>query len=380
MIKIQSYHLPGTLLKFGENAFSELPSFIQQLRAKRILLVCSKGQLKRVEKLGDISSFVESIKVTSFSFFSSHPTLDELKVGVEHALKFKPDLVIGIGGGSAMDMAKSISLLLTNVTTSSLVKKIIAQSDIIKNNRVRLIQIPTTAGTGSEVTRWATIWDTENGRKLSFEDQKLYADMAILDPILTATMSKRVAAISGMDAFSHAIEAYWSKNASFLTDNLALMAVGKIWANLEEACREPSNIQSKAQMLEGSLLAGLAINGTKTTAVHSISYALTLQYNIPHGAACAMLLPELLKFNYEIIPEKLNKLIGVLGTFTVDKTVKIIRTKIRDVGLPITLTEAGVKNIEKKDIINKVYAPERMENNPRKVTESDLEAILKGLT
>lgn len=343
MKNYQSYLFSKTFLLFGKGVFKELPNYI---KTKKALIVCSKGQLKRTPELNKMGYI--------FTSFHTHPSIKEINNGVGYASHYSPDVIVGVGGGSAMDVAKGIAYYY--------------------NKKISIIQIPTTAGSGSEVTRWASIWDFEKQKKDSLEDSALYADIVLLDPILTLTLPKDATINSGIDAFSHALEAFWAKKASFISDGFALLAIEKIWNNIKIVNEKPLNLKARSEMLKGSLFAGLAFSETKTTAIHSISYALTLLHSMPHGEACAFLLPELLEFNSEVIENKVKQLFPIFKVENTDSLIEKIQLRIKELGFSFKF-----ENVDIKRLIKKAYSKERMKNNPRKVSKKDLKKILERL-
>lgn len=343
MKNYQSYLFSKTFLLFGKGVFKRLPNYIGTQKA---LIVCSKRQLKRTPELSKMGYI--------FSSFHTHPSIEEVNNGVISASYCSPDIIVGIGGGSAMDVAKGVAYYYDKKTV--------------------IIQVPTTAGSGSEVTRWASIWDFKKQKKNSLEDDALYADIVLLDPNLTLTLPKDVTINSGIDAFSHALEAFWAKKANFISDEFAILAMKKIWNNIKIVSEEPLNLEARSEMLKGSLLAGLAFNGTKTTAIHSISYALTLLYSMPHGKACAFLLPELLEFNSEIIENKLKRLFPIFEVENISSLTEKIRLKIKELGFSFKF-----ENVDIEKLVKKSYSKERMENNPRMIKKKDLKKIFERL-
>ncbi|MCK5642570.1 MAG: phosphonoacetaldehyde reductase [Gammaproteobacteria bacterium] len=244
------------------------------------------------------------------------------------------DYAIAIGGGSVIDFAK------LSIVRSSWRK------------RVPLIAIPTTAGTGSEVTPFATLWgDKKHSVLVPFPTH------AIIDPELTLSLPPYETAYTGFDALSHAFEAYWSKNSNLVSDPLAISALETIMSYLSLVIRNPNNLHYRTRMAEASLWAGLAISNTKTTAVHAVSYPMTIHYGVPHGVACSLTLAEFWKYN-----------MGEKATYN------RIKALIHQVNLPTTLREVGVTDIE---LILDGVDEDRLANNPVALTRDDLRGILQ---
>ena len=201
--------------------------------------------------------------------------------------------IICLGGGSVIDSAKFIAFGLGdfNYTVDFLEKK----NEYVKKNHPDLISIPTTAGTGSELTSWATIWDSANQKKYSLAHECLYSKMSIFDSNLMLTLPKKITLEPGLDAMSHAFESIWNINSNPLSNTYAIKAIKIIMEFLPQVLKEPTNIKYREMLTMGSMYAGLAFSNTKTAISHNISYPITLKHGVPHGIACSFTLPTVLK-------------------------------------------------------------------------------------
>jgi len=228
-----------------------------------------------------------------------------------------------------------------------------------------VIAIPTTAGTGSEVTMWATIWDMEEKKKYSLSHPKLYPKIALLDPELTLTLPEKETIYSGLDALSHAMEAIWNKNHNPISDNFALKAISIVHNYLPELRKDLTNLDLRGQLLHASLLAGMAFSNTKTALAHSISYPLTAHFGVPHRLACSFTLPAILKYLRQniILPEfdtifsSVENLIGCLGLR--DEILKYVNFD------------------EVSGLVAEMYTPNRAGNFVAKVENADILSFLK---
>jgi len=305
------------------------------------------------------------------------PTAESVQSVVQVARDSAPDWIIALGGGSALDTAKAAALLAR------------AEGDVLDYLRglrqvqapgIPLVAIPTTAGSGSEVTPYASITDVELKKKTSLTSDYLYPRYAILDEALTVTMPPLITAISGMDALCHAIEAYWSNHANRVTDAYALSAAKITLDMLPAAFFHGDDLLVRRQMLEGSMLAGLAISNARTTAAHAISYPLTVFYRVPHGIACGIVLPQLIRFNSGAMdPGKEKVLLDNLGFRTMNEladAVECLKEKLR---LPVRLRDLGIRPADLSTIIANGFRPDRINNNPRTITSSDFERMLKEI-
>jgi len=276
-----------------------------------------------------------------------------------------PEIIVSIGGGSVIDFGKLIAYKF----------------------KVKHIAIPTTIGSGSEATKYVVVTVQENNKilKKSIEDKKLVPDYAILDAGLVTTLPRIQIATSGLDALSQAIEAYWSINANKESDRFAKLAIIHINKYFTKFYKDPKDKKLGKLMLEAAYFAGRAINIARTTICHSISYPLTNYYNIPHGIACAITLPDFLWFNSKVtnkdcqdsrgskfVKKKIRKLCDILGDGSVESAVVRLNYIIKKVGV-------NRKKILSKVDINKVVEEGlalRAKNNPRKVTRDDIKDIL----
>ena len=294
---MKTYYNPVEIL-FGLDSLKNISELAVKIACnKKILIVTDKNLLNILGISEKVHDYLEKDGFTidifeKEGYFSSIEIIDN---GANLVRNKDYGLIVGIGGGSAMDTAKCMAILGKNPGSINLYLK---EGKTLENNGIPLIEVPTTSGTGSEVTRWATVWDLgEKQKKYSLSDPKMYANGAIVDPILVKSLPKKMSVITGLDALSQAIEAYWSKNHNPISDIYALQAIPIIFSNLQKIFDNPSDVETRKILAFGSLLSGLAFSNTKTTAVHSVSYPITLHFNVPHGLACALTLSQFLLFN-----------------------------------------------------------------------------------
>ena len=283
----------------------------------------------------------------------------------------QPELIIAIGGGSSIDLAKVISALYEYKGSSIL--------DLIKNkyylhnsNYIPIIAVPTTAGTGSECTKWATIWDFDDCKKYSVDADFLYPTESWLIPELTATMDENMTLATGLDALAHAMESYWSVSSNAYTRILARNSISIIQKYLPLALNDLDNLVYRKQMLMGSFFAGLAFSNTRTTACHSISYPLTMMFGINHGFAASLTLFEVLKRNWPYVKEK-KLFLDVWKANDLDD----IKEWFDDVTQnKLNLSYFGVKKENIPLIVKEATTGGRMDNNPIIFDESEIQEIL----
>ncbi|MCM8803702.1 MAG: iron-containing alcohol dehydrogenase [Candidatus Omnitrophica bacterium] len=281
---------------YGANSISSLPSIVKSLNCKNLLIVVDKTFSKTIF-FSDILKILQKENI-KFFIFDKIEVEPDTEIGNEcgkFAKKNKCDVVCGIGGGSVLDTAKAASILITN---DGYIEDYQGLNKVPKPG-VPKIMIPTTAGTGSEVTYTAVFIRKDLKRKGGINSPYLYPDYAILDPVLTIPLPPDVTASTGLDAFCHAIESYISRKANFLTEIISLSSMRLIWNNIYKVYIEGEDIKARENMLYGSFLGGIGLANAGVTAVHSMSYPLGGRYGIPHGVGNAMLLPYVLDSDIE---------------------------------------------------------------------------------
>lgn len=351
------YNVPIKFYEFDLNQFKDkLNSFDED-----ILLIASK----RVINTFDLN--VNNFQVIDESI--SNPDihlLEKVLRGIS-----KPDLIIAIGGGSSIDLAKAISALYEykNENVMDLIKNKIYLNN---NNFIPVIAVPTTAGTGSECTKWATIWNFEDCKKYSIDADFLYPSESWLIPELTITMDESMTLSTGLDALAHAMESYWSKPSNSYTRVLARNSISIIKKFLPLVLKDLDNLEYRKQMLMGSFFAGLAFSNTRTTACHSISYPLTMLFNINHGFAVALTLFEILKRNWNLIKEK-DLFLEAWEADNLEDIQIWFDNVTQDT---LHLSNFGVKKEDLPIIVKEATTGGRMDNNPIIFNEKEIENIL----
>ena len=272
---------------YGRGKLSEIASLCGE--AQRLLLVTSPGFLKR-GVVDRVQALLKGKKVEVLSDVEENPSLKYIEK--VYPLAEGKDRIIGLGGGSVMDTAKCLSVRYADF---SQMRDQIVDKKEISYRRIPFISIPTTSGTGSEVTPWATVWDKELKRKHSLALKDLWSCDALVDPELTRTMPRDLTVATGLDVLSHALETFWNRNHNPVSSTLAAQAVKLCLEALVPLTRDKDNMDLRDSMARASLLAGLAFSNTQTALAHSISYFLTMHHNIPHGIACGFSLPRLVR-------------------------------------------------------------------------------------
>lgn len=309
-----------------------------------------------------------------------NPDISDIYQLVDRVGSFPYELIVAIGGGSVMDAAKALAALQhMRMSGPEEVRAAIVEERYAKKLEFTpWIGIPTTSGTGSEVTSWATVWDEEKGCKYSISHGQLFASAALIVPELTVTMPLRLSVATALDAMCHATEAYWSIHSNPISRAYSLQAIERIRWTLPVLKDEPDNLEYREQLSLGSVLAGLAFSNTKTTACHSISYPLTLIYGIDHGIAASLSLAEVFQHNYSTLVEP-DKLLRAFGAHDVHDVRQFLHSIYEDYGLSGSLKDYGVTTGDIAMIVSHAYTKGRMDNNPAVISPEQLERMLVSL-
>ncbi|MDR7079914.1 alcohol dehydrogenase class IV [Neobacillus niacini] len=357
---------------------SVLNTINPQLR--NIVLLHRGGDFSESEAGYTLFKSLEGFEVKQVEVNISNPDVEDLFHYYKQIENFDYQCIVGIGGGSVLDLSKSLAALKNmEIESTAALRSVIQQKLYIENqNNVPWIGISTTSGTGSEVTCWATIWDRANGVKLSVDCEKLYAHTAIIDPPLTASLPKSLTASTALDALCHATEAYWSKSSNEISRIYSLEAIHRIVNNFEKVLNQPNDISLRKEIALGSLYAGLAFSNTRTTACHSISYPLTLELGMVHGIAASITLAKVMEMNFDSIIEN-DKLLQAFGVSSCDEIQELIEHFHQLSGFSSRLRDynANVEIIE--TIAANAFTKGRMDNNPVALTKEDVTQILLSI-
>jgi alcohol dehydrogenase class IV len=356
---------PDTILEPG--ALKKLRPIIRALRGTRILIVTGKKLPEMIGAKELLDSVLASYEVEFFTDFSANPTYEDIQRAAERLKTFAPDAIVALGGGSAMDVAKIASFMAEPANEAF---DIMGDLHSAPGRRLPLIVVPTTAGTGSEATHFAVMY--RDGLKHSVAHASLLPDYALLDPNLILSAPTALAASAAADALCQAIEAYWSKGATLESRQYSLAAAKELWATAERHIHSPT-VATAMAMLRGAHLAGRAINITKTTGAHALSYTLTARFGVPHGQAVAVTLPAWIEFNAQAVD---NKIWATLDAGTATEAARGFREFLRALGLATRLTELGVTKPEHFQALAANVNAERLGNNPRPVSPGDIREII----
>lgn len=351
----------------GPKSIQKIPQLLGEMDLSRgnILLLAYDAGVFDLSPFRNLTENHPGLCLCRICFKESNPTVEQLYQVFKSTAAFCPDVVIAVGGGSILDVGKSLCCLYgKEIPDAGSLRDYIAKKEY-GIPRTRWIGVPTTAGTGSEVTCWATIWDPEQNAKRSVESTQNYAYAAVVDPDLTAGMPVGLALSSALDAVAHAAESYWAKATNDISRTLALRAIGTIMRSIDGLVQ--GDPRARERMSLGSLLAGLAFSNTKTTACHSISYPLTMHYAIPHGVAVSLLLAPVMRLNQPVI-RRYPDLLQALGVADADALEERIQALLRLAGIPAALREWGIPKEKLPSLAGLGLTKGRADNNPAEFT------------
>ncbi len=369
-----------------DGAIFELGVILARARAQRIFLVLDDNAYKESGAENFLEPLIQSYQVTRFSEFEANPKIEDVERGAALYRNAQPDLIVTVGGGTALDLGKLLRA--ANCRENSL-REIISGSIPVVADQAPLVAIPTTAGTGSEATHFAVVYVA--GEKHSLAHASLLPEYAIIDPVLTRSMPPSITASTGLDAFCQAIESIWSVGATEQSLAFAKEAASLAIEHLEVSTNNPAaeNFAARLGMARASHLAGKAINISKTTASHALSYAITSKFGIPHGIAVALTIRHMLAYNgavterdcldprgAEHVLKRIAMISQTLGVESVTAACEQIEKLISAVGCPVSLRDAGITSAaEIRWIVSRVNQ-ERLSNNPRQANAEVLYQLL----
>ena len=394
-----TFHSAGQLL-FGRNAVGRLGEVAGRLGARRVLLVTDPVVVKAGVADRVRAPLAEGgVAVSVFDGGEPEPSLRAAEACVAAARQFRPDAVLGLGGGSNMDLAKITATVLAHGGTP----RDYVGDDKVPGPVAPLVCVPTTAGTGSEVSAAAVLTDTDNHIKVGILSNYLRPRVALVDPLLTVSCPPKVTADSGIDALTHAVEAYTAvDNATFplppgertvyqgrhpLGDVLAEKAIALIGAHLRRAVARGDDLDAREGMALGATLAGLAFSNVGVAVVHALEYPVGGATHCSHGAGNGLLLPFVMRFNLPARRRELAAVARLLGEdvsgldepAAAERAVTAVERLRRDIGIPQRLRDLGVTEAQLRPFAEKAFGIKRiLRVNPRPVTAEDLEGILRA--
>ncbi|MGC9318285.1 MAG: iron-containing alcohol dehydrogenase family protein [Armatimonadota bacterium] len=341
----------------------------------RALIVCGRTSLQQSGALDELRRHLadEGIGTRVFAEVEAEPSLAIVERGREALARGECDLVVAAGGGSALDVGKAVAALVSHPDP-------VAHGVEITGLGQPCIALPTTSGTGAEVTPNSVLTDTATGRKASIRGHALLPEVALVDPELTVTCPPHQTAYSGLDALTQAIEAYVSTGANAVTDPLCEEAVRRIGGSLRTAVADGSDLQAREDMALGSLLAGLALASARLGLVHGLAHPLGALYHLPHGRVCGALLPHVMQFNLEAAEGKYACLARMLGVGeSAEALMTWVRELVSDLDADLDFAEAGLSPEDFDQIIPLTLASGSSAHNPQPIDEQSVRRLLREL-
>jgi len=381
--KIYSFRLPGKIL-FGAGVSERVGSEAKTLGGSKVLLVTDRN-LRRIGIIKEAEEALtgEELDLEVFSDVEAEPRLEMAEAAADVGRRKDYDLVVGIGGGSVMDMAKVAAIATANPGP---MRRYVGV-DKVKNPGLPRVLLPTTSGTGSEVTDVAVVTIAENEEKTAIVSPYMLGNVAMVDPSLTSTLPPRLTASTGLDALSHALEAVMSVNASPITDTLAYQSVNLIFSHLAGAYRT-GDAESRNGMSLGSLVAGMAFGNAGVCLGHAAAYTFAVKFGVTHGTSCGLVLPYVFKFNASAISWKLPKIAEAMGLDAEDLRSEELAVSISDgifelmdeVKMPRRLRDLGIPREAVPRMAEKLFSLRRLiQRNPEPVTKKKALELIEGM-
>lgn len=366
---------------YGSGSASTVGQEVRSLGARHILLISDHG----LHSAGIVDEVVASLKKEGFSFSTyldveTEPSVESVRPCVEFASRETCDLVIGLGGGSVLDTAKVAAMLLSN---GGAVEDYLG-TDLVKRPALPAILMPTTAGTGAEVTPNALFYVPARRNKEAVVSRFIVPEVALVDPALTLSLPVHITAATGVDALCHAIESFTASNATPLSMPFARVAIRLIATHLRGAVVRPDNLEAREGMALGSLYAAISLANSGTNAVHALAYPLQGLNRITHGVANSLLLPYVMEFNllgdlerFAHVAELMGQPIARLSLRdAAGACARLCQQLAEDVGIPKRMREVGIQETQLDDLVEGAWAVQRLlRNNPRPINREDIRAI-----
>lgn len=365
---------------FGNGSLDLVGIYASNLGASKVLVVSDGGVIAAGWTDKVIRRLVEKgLSYALYSDVSPNPRSGEVMAGAEVYKEEGCDLIVAIGGGSPIDCAKGIGIVSTNHKNILEFEGV----DMVPVPGPPLICIPTTGGTSADVSQFAIITDLARLVKVSIISKMIVPDIALIDPTTTVTLPPDLTAATGLDALSHSVEAYVSNASSFVTDLFALNSIPLISRNLVSAVKEPQNMTYRNNMMRGSLEAGLAFSNASLGLIHAMTHSLGGLLDLPHGKLNSIVMPHVIRFNYEAVPERYDRIGEALGLnlngFTGEEKKAMIINEIdrlrKDAGITSTLGGLGVKREDIPLLAKNAMRDPCKVTNPRPATLGDVMAI-----
>ena len=375
-----------SIVHLREGALDELAAIVSTREFSNLFLVVDSTAYEASGASKVVAKSCAGRQTTEFTGFHPNPKIEDVERGIGQLAAANADVVVAVGGGTAIDLAKAIARLSGQ---DSPVRDVVTGSAPLTPNGLPLIAVPTTAGSGSESTHFAVVYVDQV--KYSIAHRAMRPDVALIDPLLTHSLPPAVTAASGLDALCQAAESFWAVGATDDSIRYADRALQLAVEHLEAAVNCPT-AEARRGMSEAAHLAGRAINLGKTTAPHALSYAITVRYGVPHGFAVALTLSLFLRYNAQVdapdcvdprghqnVRRRIDRLVAALGCHQVEEACQQIDKLIERVGGVVRLSQIGIDNDQAIEWLANEINTERLANNPRQLERNELDRLLRSI-
>jgi alcohol dehydrogenase len=367
-------------LVFGQPVAAALPAVLAEIGVERVLVLSDAG----LDALGLVDQIARRLgadgwQVAAFAQVQSNPTVRDVNGALALAREADAQALVALGGGSVIDVGKAVGLLLTHGGSYADYQW---RGQPITHPILPLIAVPTTAGTGSEMTQVTVIEDEETHSKRGVRSPHLFARAAVLDPALTLSLPAHLTAGTGADVVGHALEAFVGRRANPITDALALDALRRAWRHLPRATHQGEDLLARREMLLASAMAGLAFDQSGLGIIHSLAGPVAGRYGLHHGLCVALLLPHGLAYNLPVLGNKRPALLEALGmpaSLTDDQVIEGVNAWLGDLALPSTLTQLEIMDPDLPAMADEASRMLLLPNNPRPATAEDCQRVLAGV-
>ncbi|HKI87956.1 MAG TPA: iron-containing alcohol dehydrogenase [Draconibacterium sp.] len=368
---------------FGNHVSDKLPELLAGM-GKRVLLVTGKNSARHQPFIDLLTG--ADFKVTLYQI-PSEPTIEIIDAGVNAARKNQCQIVVGIGGGSVIDGAKAIAAMVPNPGELLDYLEVIGRGKALSQAPLPCVAVPTTSGTGAEVTKNSVIKSTQHNVKVSLRSNLMYPDVALVDPVLTVSLPKDITATTGTDALTHLLETFVSNQANPFIDMYCREGMKRISRSLVKAFNDGSDLEARENMSIASMLGGMALANVKLGAVHGFAGPMGGMFPVPHGAVCACLLPAVMEMNIQVLTgqkmeEKLfkyhevAKILTGTDNATVTDGILWVNEMVRVLEIP-SLSEFGVTQVHFTELVEKAKDASSMKGNPVLLSSEQLTTILE---
>ena len=366
----------STRVIFGAGKLTELPAVVDEIAGTkaRVFLVTGRSNLRATGILDKVIGAVGESRITLFDRTTPFPSPALVEEALKECREAGADIVVAIGGGSAMDLGKAVAILTAH---DGRVIEYATHDKELEKQGLPFVAVPTTSGSSSEVTSGSALWDLEAKRHMGLGSPLMFPEVAIVDPELTMTMPKTLAAASGMDAFTSAFESYWSLESEPISDAIDLEVIRIFNQNLERSCIQ-GDLESRSSCALAATMSGIAYSNSHPNVCHAVGAPLTIYWGVEHGQAVGVSLATFLKWNAQAISHKLPALWNALGVDDLDGAVTRITRLIERCGLETRLRGLGLSDGDMDTLIDNIRW-DRVDVLPRPMDKGDATPLMKAL-